>query len=129
VLKTLPLNTRSFLISLVLSFEIGQLFSLQQMHDVANTFFQQLKIERIDLNTLCMIGEQLIQDALLYTSSVGERKAKSISLLQYQCNPEIPIFSIGVTPEDILSFYDNLGPVVSGELERTIKDRTRRNQT
>ena len=87
--KTLHKNACILLISLVISFEPGQLFSLQQMYHVVNSFYSQLKIERIDMMNLCRLGDQLIEQNFLHPSSDKLKKINYISLNHYQNQQEV----------------------------------------
>lgn len=87
--KNLQKNARLLLISLIISFEPGQLFSLQQMYNVVNSFYHQLKIERIDMMNLCRIGDQLIEDNFLHPSPDKFKKINHISLNHYQNQQEV----------------------------------------
>jgi hypothetical protein len=89
LLNSLPKQSLLLLVSLALSYPMGQLFSLCDMHDAINAFYAKRKMRRIDLNTMCLYGESLLEYSLLHTHLAGEKKQNVTSLNQLQRHSEV----------------------------------------
>lgn len=95
LLKSLHKQSLFLFVSLVISYLPGQLFSLLDMHSAINTFYGKRKLSRIDMNSMCSYGEQLLQDNLLHCDFAGERKPLFSSLNQYQSQAMV-LFNISL---------------------------------
>jgi hypothetical protein len=81
-LKQLNPQLQNILVGTALSFSSGQIFSLIQMHAAVNTYFEQLKIDRLDMSLLCSLGQSLVEAGLLNTTAGGDRRLQRPDLQQ-----------------------------------------------
>lgn len=140
--KSVPPFAKNLLVALALQFEMGQTFSLAQAQDAMNTFGDNFLLSRVDMNTLCQLGQQLLENALLNNTIPGVRHTSRTTLSQIPQSKVRPftfilfigcnslsiiqsVLSLSVSAEELVEQCASLlaeGPV--RELQRTIHDRS-----
>jgi hypothetical protein len=113
---------RNLIVALTLQFDIGQHFSLAQAHDALNTFGDNFVLPRVDMNTVCQLAQQLLENSLLHNSAPGSRNVIRSTLSQ--THQTKAVLSLGVSAEELVEQCSSV--LVEGairELQRTILDR------
>jgi hypothetical protein len=99
VLVSFHKNSLHILVSLVCSYRPGQLFSLVDMQSAVNTFYLKRCMEVINLDTVVLYAESLLQDGLL--SVDRDKKKKQFSSL----NQYLQVAQVSLRPSSSMLFF------------------------